>query len=123
MGSLETDDLKQVAVLWAKSSSVADDYGRSKITAPVEIACRWLFHENMAADGKADTREVVVTAFVDRRIEPGGIMWLGELTDLPTPLRDLMLVTGYEKIPDIKARYFRHSVKLSKHYDTLPTIG
>jgi hypothetical protein len=89
MPALEKSSLEQKAVLWA-----FDSYGDDG--------------EPVAIDASAQ---------VDREIVAGGIMWLGEKDDLPSPVTDRFRVIGYSEIPDIKGREFYREVLLKRTTD------
>jgi len=103
---------KQTAVYWAlksiESGEVAyDNYGAPRLTDPVEISCRWedITQEYIDPMG---TRQVSHSrVYVDRDVNIGGVLMLGELTDvtdLTTPKENLGAweIRQFEKLPNIR---------------------
>lgn len=76
------DFMLQYAVYWPPHEGT-DNFGRPKLTDPVEIRCRWddIVEEFVAADGeRAISRSSVM---VDRVLEIGGWLRLGRMDSLP----------------------------------------
>ncbi len=121
MPTLETSALRQKAVMWAKNSYDAN--GEVTIDAAVEIDVRWETGNRESQDARGNTIAITSTAFVDRVIEVGSIMWLGAQRDVSDPPTNLRQVVDYDEIPDVKGRKFRRVVSLVKHSDELPTLA
>jgi len=118
MPAPEVRDLIDYAVLWAATST--DGYGRSKISAPVEIRVRWEDSREESTDPQNTVQASPATVFVGQAISIGSVMWHGRLKDLPTTSADLFEVTGYKTTPDIKNRFMQRTVTLTRHGDVLP---
>ena len=114
---------KQTAVYWAllgaDSAGVVDydDYGQPQYTDPVEIACRWeeVTVEFLDAQG---TRQISnASVYVDRDVDLGGVLMLGELTDItdddiPKENDNAWEIRRYEKMPNLRNTEFLRTVYL-----------
>lgn len=107
---------KQDAVYWALASVESggddfDDYGQPILTDPVEVKCRWedKSEEFVAANGTKMLSHAVV--YVDRDVDVGGVLMLGELTDI-TDADNVRENAGaweikrFDKIPNLRATEF-----------------
>jgi len=103
---------KQIAVHWALASAESggiahDDYGQPVLTDPVEIECRWeaKSEEFVAANGTKTTSRAVV--YVDRDVDVGGVLMLGELTDVTDvdakENEGAWEIKRFDRIPNLKA--------------------
>ncbi len=119
--SMETDFLFQKAVLYTASG--VDGYADVKLSAGIEISCRWETGKHQSVDANGNTIAVDSVVYVDRVITVGSILWKGKLIDLPSTPTDLKEVVGYEEIPDVKSRKFERSVSVMKHSNELPTLA
>ena len=78
---------RQTAVYWARAASESagedwDDTGQPQWASPVEIECRW-DDDAVAFVGPKGTQELSrAVVFVDRDVDKGGVLMLGELTDV-----------------------------------------
>lgn len=107
---------KQIAVYWALASTESagsdhDDYGQPVVTDPVEIKCRWeaKSEEFIAANGTKTTSRAVV--YVDRDVDVGGILMLGELTDItdeedPKENEGAWEIKRFDNTPNLRATEF-----------------
>lgn len=120
MPAPEVQDLNDYAVLWAASSK--DNYGRFKVSPPVEIRVRWedSLHESTDPQNTVEARPAEV--FVDRAISIGSVLWHGRQKDLPSTPTSLYKVAGYDGTPDIKNRFTQRTVSLVRYGDTLPEV-
>lgn len=118
---LETDDLRQFAVLWPASPNAAKD-GRKQVRQPVEIPVRWEWGLKLNVASPDGTEKMIATVFIDRRITIGSILRKGKKEDLPSIVDDLTQVLDYKEVPDIKGRHARRLVMLGLFGDDLPTI-
>lgn len=113
---------KQIAVYWALAASESagedwDDMGQPQWATPVEIECRWEDDqvEFISKDGsKLVSRSVV---YVDRDVNIGGVLMLGELVDVVEEENVLendgaWEIRGYSKIPSLKATEFLRTAYL-----------
>ena len=118
MPSIEKADLKQTAVLWLANVETPDSFGNPTVASPIEVRVRW-----ESSKGEANRRKV--TAYVDREITHGSVLWLGTVATLPVspqPYKDLMQVVGYSEIPNVKGRSPRRSVDLVLLGTSLPQV-
>ena len=75
MPSIVQKALKDTAVYWARPTPDGFPNGGS-FPDPVEIKCRWI---DLLGEREAEHRGRIL---VDRVVENGGFLWLGELSDL-----------------------------------------
>lgn len=111
MPSPEVASLKQTAVLWTLNGY--DRHGEPQRGSATEISARWESAKTAAVGDKAEPIAKPITVYVDRDIEIGSTLWLGELADVPAgtaDLTNLFIVTGFNKMPDIRGRVFTRSV-------------
>ena len=120
MPAIETADRHQTAMLWPASGQ--GDYGKHKVTAPIQIKVRWEDRQSETVDSQGNTIGTNATVVVDRVIAVGSIMWLGKKDDLADPPVNLKEVVDYSAIPDVKGRKTRRVVKLVRHSNKLPAI-
>lgn len=121
MPALETVDLHQKAVLWAKNGT--NRYGEVKVDAATEIDVRWETTERQVIGPNGSPISLDSVAYVDQDITVGSIMWLGELTDVPTPPTNLREVVDFKSVPDIRNKKTRRRVFLTKYSSTLPGLA
>ncbi len=124
MPAPELNGRHQKALLWTIVGR--DRYAQPIVSGPTEIDVRWndISREVLDPVGNVITIEAEVVSGIP--IPVGSIMWSGGIDDLPgtasVPEQNLMLVKYYNAIPDLKARFFYHSVQLIRFRDTLPTV-
>jgi len=99
--------LKNTAVYWAPENEF-DEYGAPIPQAPVEIACRWEEELKEVIDLNGTTRISKAQVYVDRDVEIGGILMLGELSDItdatnPKENSGAWEILMFQKMPNIKA--------------------
>ena len=110
---------KQKAVYWPPKSTESgsdddfDDYGQPIVStsSAVEIDCMWIDRneEIIALDGTAFTSRAVVHCSYD--VELGGILMLGELTDIEDAVNikenpNAWEIRAVHKIPELGARNY-----------------
>lgn len=114
---------KQTAVYWPPESSESagddfDNYGQPQVSlSPVQIMCRW---EDVTEEfiDVAGTRQLSrARVYVDRDVEVGGILMLGELADIAdaTNIKEndgAWEIRRFEKLPNLKATEFLRTVFL-----------
>lgn len=122
MPSVEVDCLEQKAVLWSAVLGSFDRHGKQKVSAAVEIDVRWITGNKEVTDSKGNTIGIESTVIVDRAIPVQSILWLGKLSNLPSPTTNLRKVDVVKETPDIKGRATRRVLFLNKFSDTLPDI-
>lgn len=118
MPAPEISNLKQYAVLW--TASTIDRYGKQTVEEPVEIRVRWEKAVLESSDPRTTVQSSPTEVFVDREVAIGSLLWLGRLRDLPTTPTELMRVTGYDVVYDVKGRFAQRTLTLIRHGDTLP---
>lgn len=116
----ETTYLTQKAVLW--SANGYDNDGEPKVNAGEEIDVRWEWDEKDTNDPNARKVNRVATVRVDREIEVGSWMWLGEL-DKYAATKEKYEVLAYKEVPDVKGRKFSRVVTLGRASAELPTLA
>ena len=112
MPPLETDDLKQFAVIWEQVDYDAN--GRPTLGSATEISARYEQVLGEVISNNDSSIDNSVEVIVDRALPIGTQVWLGELVDLPTPLSELLEVIGFVSVPDVKSRNFRRVATLIK---------
>ena len=116
--SIITKSLKQIAVYWAPGSPDGDG-GFADVT-PVEISCRWDDVIGKVTDPKTQNTYSNATVYVDRDVEVGGFLYLGELTDLDSDVSpedapagtSIKKIVGFSKIANLKATEYWRTVSL-----------
>lgn len=94
--------LRMRAAYWAPAGK--DRYGEDIYTAPVEIKCRW--EDSKTKDigskkgGALEETLFKATVYVDRDVELGGKLWLGETKHPLDELEKLKDENGKIKPPD-----------------------
>ncbi len=119
--------LYQPAVLWTAAG--ADAYGQKKVHPPIEIRVRWNTARTEALTAEGTTITLDATAIVPHKIEPGSLMWLGELVDWygtgsgsMWPPDELMEVKMYQEVPDMKNRYAHRNIGMMRYREGLPNL-
>ena len=115
--SLITRMLKQTAVYWplanveSAGGDAFDDYGQPLFTDPLEISVRWedKAEEFLNAEGTRILSNAVV--YVDQDVVVGGVLMLGELTDItdadvPKENENAWEIRRFDKLPNIKVTEF-----------------
>lgn len=112
MPLLETNDLKQTAVMWPFTGY--DSFGQPTVGPPAQIPVRWITTKREAVDPKGNTITLDGTVIVAQKIAIGSHLWLGKLLDwygtgsgsaMPDEL--LYEVKTFQVTPDIKGRAVR----------------
>lgn len=125
MPPIETDLRHQKAVLWQAVG--VDSYGHYTVAEPVEVDVRWQDIAEQGIDAEGNTIELDARVVVDIDVAVGSVLWLGELEDwqelddADTETR-LSQVVQTSMIPDIKNRYRRRVLNLSKYRGKAPTV-
>lgn len=128
MPPLETMDLKQRAVVWPLVGT--DRYGEPTVSdTPREVPVRWTWTRREMTDPQGNTIVVDAQAVVNEDIKVGSLMWLSTLDDLPAGTgwslsefdEELMRVVTTSKGTDLKNRFTRRTLGLSRFRDTLPS--
>ena len=109
--------LKQKAGYWELTSLGFDNYGQPIPSTPVEIDCRWEDVGEEFIDDKGTTQLSIARVYVDRDMEVGGVLMLGELSsgvdeDNPKENENAWEIRRFEKLPTLKATQFLRTVYL-----------
>lgn len=121
--SIITRMRKQKAVWWPlqtieSAGDDADNYGQPLVSLdPIEIDVRW---EDVSEEFIDETDTVQMSrarVYVDRDVEVGGILMLGELTDItdannPKENDNAWEIRRFEKLPNLKNTEFLRTVFL-----------
>lgn len=131
MPAVETMDRWQKAVLWP---AVLDQAGRVLFsrhgeplvsTTPVEVYTRWENCLKQILLPNGNVVQITATVVVNRDVDIGSRMWLGGLDDLPgtafLPETGVNYVYGFDSTPDIKNRFQRKTLLLTRDKDSLPS--
>jgi len=102
---------KQKAVYWSLTSTGFDDYGQPIPSTPIEIKCRWEDVSEEFLDGNGTVQLSRARVYVDRDVEIGGVLMLGELdsgVDESNPKENdnAWEIRRVEKLPTLKATQF-----------------
>ena len=119
---LITRMLKQTCVWWPLASSESGGvakgaYGETLFSDPLEINCRW---EDKSEEFLNDKDEIQISnavVYVDRDVKKGGVLMLGELTDITDedrPLGNLNAwkIEKFEKLPNLRVTEYLRTVYL-----------
>ena len=113
---------KQTAVYWAPESEESagddfDDFGLPQVTIGVEISVRWedRTEEFIDAEGMRQLSNAIV--YVDQDVIIGGILMLGELTDITDAVNikendGAWEIRRFDKLPIIRATEFLRTAYL-----------
>lgn len=124
MPAIEKAELNQKAVYWPPTGA-ADDRGNPKVGPAQELDVRWEKTRRQAGDGKSRKANVDAEVAAAVELEDGGIMWEGDMADLPTDLSaitDLYEIIGTRVSPDLKNRFIRYEASLARYKNALPTV-
>ncbi len=114
--SLIEDMRIHIAVWWPLNSiesagDAADEFGQPLHSDPVEVSCRW-DEEAVQFIGRDGTTHVSrARVYVDRDMELGGVLMLGELVDITDPDNprenvNAWEIEGWSKMADIDGTEF-----------------
>jgi len=116
--SIITRRLKQTAVYWAMNSGADafDEFGQPQYEDPIEIDCRWevVTVEFLGPQGTQELSNARVG--VGQDVEVGGVLMLGELTDIDSSLTvpkqndETYEIRRFEKLPNLKTTEFLRTV-------------
>jgi len=106
---------KQNAVYW--SAPVPDGYGSYTYTDAVEIDCRWEEKQELYIDPLGVEKLSRAVVYVDRDVDLGGMLYLGEIADIDSSGIDPIDLGAFEikqfaKLPNIRATEFLRQVWL-----------
>lgn len=108
-------------VVWQRSDT-KDKYGRARVSAPIEVKCRWSEQDQVGVTQDNTTEHYPRSIPVSQEIALGSYVWgNGKIADLPSsPV--YFEVVGRSKTPDIKGRHPAYSIVLQKASKTLPEL-
>ncbi len=110
--SLITKMLRDWAVYWPLSATELSAYGQPTYGTAIEIRCRWQDRQEEYFTPDNVRKISKAKVFVDRDVVVGGVLWQGQLIDVPTSLTSPKKNAGafeiqrFDKIPDLKYRKF-----------------
>jgi hypothetical protein len=107
--------LKQKAVYWPPEGTTgggATIYGEA-----VQIKCRWEDISEEYTDTAGDTKISNSKVMVDRKLEVGGVLWLGALVDVPSSTDPMSNDGAYEikkfnSVPSFNGKKFARTAIL-----------
>jgi len=125
--NIEREDRWQKAVLMQavrRGAASYDDFGQPIIYPPEELDVRWIWKQTTMTGSQGMPVSVHATVVVDREIELGSKMWLGNLADWlgtgsgsslesDNPDDSLMEVVAIAITPDLKGRSQRITLGLA----------
>jgi hypothetical protein len=102
-----TSNLRQTAVYWGGPQS--DGFGGRTFDEAVEISVRWEDKQELFIDATGQEVRSNAVVYVDRDLDMGGYLYLGELDDLdsaeaadPFTLSNAREIRGWGKTPSLK---------------------
>jgi hypothetical protein len=100
--------LKQKAVYWAP---LGFEDGAMQYDEPIEIKCRWNEMAMLYINAQGEQAPSKCVVMVDRDLELGGVLWLGELGDLddqaaPLENEGANIIQGWTKVANPSATKF-----------------
>lgn len=113
--------LKQKAVYWPLLSNDSggvrfDAFGQPQYASPIEIECRWEDGNEEYLDDKGQRFISRAVVYVDRDLEVGGLLMLGEMysgmESNPKANQDVWEVKRFNKLPTLRAKHFLRSAIL-----------
>ena len=111
--TVETQDLRQKAVVWAFTGAYTAA-GEAKTGTPYEIACRWESTNSSGEQAQDDKAYMTATVHVAVYVPPKSTIRLGALADLPATLDNLCAVSDYNEVPDLKGRNFKRTLTVKR---------
>lgn len=118
MPPLEHMDMTSNVVYWRLVRH--DKNGFPLVVEAEEIHGRWEEINKEMVDDKGNRVQVDVILTVPQQLVMGSLMWEGELSDLPSPPRDLYEVVGRDRGKDLKGYVTRYEFGLRRYKDKLP---
>ncbi len=114
--------LKQTCVWWplasVDSGGIAKGtHGETLYSDPLEIDCRWEDKGEEFLNDKDEMQVSHAVVYVDRDVVKGGVLFLGELTDITdedNPLNNLNAwkIEKFEKLPNLRVTEYLRTVYL-----------
>jgi len=105
-----------------------DRHGQPKIGTPIELYVQWNLDRKEMFDPKGHKITVEAHAVVDRRLEPGGVLWKGTEDEWygvgsgtgSGDDRELFEIMAYHEIDDVKGRNTLRTIGVARYRSTLP---
>lgn len=119
MGLIERMLKYDKLVYWAPKGK--DRVGKTTFENPVEMRCRWEDGATVVRDQNGEEHIYNATVFVGEDLDVEGMLWHGEIIDVPVdegdgdpsiPPNDANPIKKFEKIPKINYRKFVRKVYL-----------
>lgn len=105
-----TRNLNQTAVYWGSPTS--DGMGGYEYDDCIEINCRWESKLEKYIDEKGEEKLSRAIVFVNQDLDIGGLLYLGEITDLPSyaesspnEFDNTYRIMGFESIPNLRNNF------------------
>lgn len=105
--SIITRMLKQDAVYWPPLG--VDAFGKPSLDTPIQIRCRWEDSVEESITPEPEIGFSMATVYVDRDLEVGGKLSLGELVSSSSP-SDAWEIVQVEKLPNLRATEYLRTV-------------
>jgi hypothetical protein len=120
---IETTDLWQKAVLWPRTG--VDRHNEPLRGEGVELNVRWETRREEVVDAQGNRAVLDAVVVLDRQVEPGDFMWLGQLsywlgTGSSGDDDEIMEVIVFKATPDIRDEEVRRTAGLKKFRSSLP---
>ncbi len=100
--------LNQRCVYWEKTG--IDKFGQPIFTEPVEVWCRWEDRTELFITLQGEQEPCRAMVYIEIDIQPDGMLWLGEIEDLPETIPDVRTfahsIKRADKIPDMQAEEY-----------------
>lgn len=98
---------RQKAIWWENQG--LDGFGQAQWKKPVEIDCRWEDVNELIKNASGEERMSMSTVYVDRDMNEGDFLMLGELADMgtvenPNELKEAHEIIKYGKLPILNVR-------------------
>jgi len=98
---------RQKAIFWENQG--LDGFGKPQLKKPVEIDCRWEDLNELIKTASGEERMASSVIYVDRDMNEGDFLMLGELTSLgpvknPSELKNAHEIIKYAKTPVLRVR-------------------
>jgi hypothetical protein len=102
--------LKQRAVYWTPLGQDPQT-GVMQFDEAIEVKCRWVDDNQLFINANGEEAVSKCLVMVDRDMEIGGVLWLGNLVDLedqdePMENEGANIIQGWKKVPDVAAKKF-----------------
>lgn len=105
-----TEDMHQTATYWAPTSLV--EFGTVRLATPILIQCRWQGRAVSFTNPQGEQRVSRAVVYVDRELEVGGVIALGDhlSTENPRDVDSAQTVAQVGMSPSLDADEVLHKV-------------